>query len=426
MTSVSPENTLVTPGQSITDAGGNTWGINGAGQVTINGNADATTAHVTHLAYVNGLVWQENASGLWWSKSSPTAPWSPQYGTETVPISLPASVLGLPGANAIYSGAAMTDINGNKWSIVGGKVAVNGVVDPTTANVKELAYANGRVWQENAGNNWWSKTMPTDGWSASNANPVSGSFNVANNYGDNATINVGQITTAESAPAPGAVGTIIAAGVQATATTVSVSFSNSGTLVLNGNSSLSQGATLTVLGAYRAPAPFFGQLENNGAMSVTGTPTTKAMVNIGTLSGTGHIAAVNATLNIQAATGDQIQLTTSQLDIGGQGAFAANAGASGGMSFAAPITMDDASTITLFNTTATSEVLMEHAGRITAVDLYNGTTEVAALNVSLSDPAATNLYASVSSVTSGTTTTPTVTLGTTHTAQDLPISIHTV
>jgi hypothetical protein len=49
-----------------------------------------TTKNVNELAYVNGQVWQENASGLWWGKTSPMATWSPNGGTATSP--LPGSV----------------------------------------------------------------------------------------------------------------------------------------------------------------------------------------------------------------------------------------------------------------------------------------------------------------------------------------------
>ena len=42
----------------------------------------------------------------------------------------------------------------------GGQVAVNGTTDTTTANVTELAYVNGKVWQENASNLWWGKDQP--------------------------------------------------------------------------------------------------------------------------------------------------------------------------------------------------------------------------------------------------------------------------
>src|SRR6185312_7999395 len=64
------------------------------------------------------------------------------------------------------SKAAITDAAGNAWTITsGGQVAVNGVADTTTAGVKELAYVNGTIWQENTNNLWWGETAPNSGWS---------------------------------------------------------------------------------------------------------------------------------------------------------------------------------------------------------------------------------------------------------------------
>jgi hypothetical protein len=49
---------------------------------------DATTANVTELAYVNGKVWQENSSNLWWDKAKPTDAWLPADGTSTSPLTI--------------------------------------------------------------------------------------------------------------------------------------------------------------------------------------------------------------------------------------------------------------------------------------------------------------------------------------------------
>jgi hypothetical protein len=79
-----PDNSLVGYGQAITDAQENAWTITANGRVAVNGVSDPATADVTHLAYVNGVVWQENASNLWWSKTSPAAVWNPPDGTPAV------------------------------------------------------------------------------------------------------------------------------------------------------------------------------------------------------------------------------------------------------------------------------------------------------------------------------------------------------
>lgn len=67
------------------------------------------------------------------------------------------TVISLPGQS-------ITDANGNVWSIIGGSVAINGVIDPATSNVTEMAYENGLVWQKNTSNLWWSKATPSDAW----------------------------------------------------------------------------------------------------------------------------------------------------------------------------------------------------------------------------------------------------------------------
>ena len=82
----SPDNATVTTGsQAIVDASQDTWSIVN-GQVDVNGTIDTTTANVVELSLVGGKVWQENSNQFWWSKTSPTAPWSPDGGTSTSPL----------------------------------------------------------------------------------------------------------------------------------------------------------------------------------------------------------------------------------------------------------------------------------------------------------------------------------------------------
>jgi hypothetical protein len=166
----------------IVDAHGNTWSITSGGQVAVNGKVDTTTANVIELAYEKGVVWQENTSKLWWSKTLPTDAWGPAMGTSTspVPTATPAPTpaptpkptpVPTPAPtskdNTVVLGTAgkIVDAHGNTWTITaGGQVAVNGKVDTTTANVTELAYEKGLVWQENTAKLWWSKALPTDAW----------------------------------------------------------------------------------------------------------------------------------------------------------------------------------------------------------------------------------------------------------------------
>ena len=186
----SPSGTVVLAGSggSIRDAAGNVWTITSGGQVAVNGVADASTGNVVEIAYVNGLVWQEvcsktsfqyfelcfciheaptnkslqNTAKLWYSKTSPTAPWSPTLGTSTSPLPTPAPTQPptSPSGTVVKagSGGSIRDASGNVWSInAAGQVVVNGVADTSTANVVDLiAYVNGvsgvfrsnLVWQE--------------------------------------------------------------------------------------------------------------------------------------------------------------------------------------------------------------------------------------------------------------------------------------
>ena len=177
---------------TIQDASGNAWTITASGQVAINGTADVTTANVTELAYVDGAVWQENASKGWWGETTPNGGWTLGSGTTTSPLPVtvtppptpvppvtvtpPPTPITSPNDTIVLAGstAAIQDGKGNAWSITAsGQVAVNGAADATTANVKELAYVNGAVWQENTASLWWSKTLPTDQWAGgSSTSPV--------------------------------------------------------------------------------------------------------------------------------------------------------------------------------------------------------------------------------------------------------------
>ena len=168
---VSANDTVVLAGSSaaITDASGNTWTLAG-GVVNENGAAAGYSAGVAEIAYVNGTIWQENASALWWSWTG--TGWSTGAGTSTSPLPpappvTPPPPVASPNDTMVLadSTAAITDASGNKWTITStGQVAVNGVADTTTANVTELAYVNKGVWQENASKLWWGETSPAAGW----------------------------------------------------------------------------------------------------------------------------------------------------------------------------------------------------------------------------------------------------------------------
>jgi hypothetical protein len=217
---------------SIIDTSGNAWTITSGGLVAINGTADTTTANVTELAYVNGTIWQENASNLWWGETQPNAAWAPAMGTSVSP--LPASPTPTPAptpaptpmptpaptpmptptptappsANdtVVLAGSSVSiiDASGNAWTITsGGLVAVNGTADTTTANVTELAYVNGAVWQENASNLWWAKTNPTAAWApgmGTSTSPLPPPISIATNQ-TSTTVSQSQVSVVATAGA---------------------------------------------------------------------------------------------------------------------------------------------------------------------------------------------------------------------------------
>ena len=92
----------------ITDAAGNAWSLTSSGQVAVGGVADALTANVTELAYVDGTVWQENQAGLWWGKAAPSDAWGPAAGTATSPLPAPAQV---PVSISVTPAGATLQIN---------------------------------------------------------------------------------------------------------------------------------------------------------------------------------------------------------------------------------------------------------------------------------------------------------------------------
>jgi endoglucanase len=166
----SPDQTVLVAGsgQTITDDAGNAWTITSAGQVAVNGSADTTTYGVAELAFAGGRVWQENGANLWWSKSTPADPWGPAGGTASSPLAAPiGNDPAAAAATIVLAGSAqpIADGAGNAWTITdSGQVAVNGTVDATTSGVTELVLANGRIWQQNGANFWWSRSSPADAW----------------------------------------------------------------------------------------------------------------------------------------------------------------------------------------------------------------------------------------------------------------------
>ena len=62
---------------------------------------------------------------------------------------------------------SIIDASHNTWTIVNGAVDRNGTAAGYSANVAEIAYVGGTIWQENTSNLWWSWTGT--GWSTSSS-----------------------------------------------------------------------------------------------------------------------------------------------------------------------------------------------------------------------------------------------------------------
>jgi hypothetical protein len=447
----------------IVDVQGNKWTI-ANGQVLVNGVADPTTARVIGLVYVNDQIWQQNADNLWWGKSSPTGPWLPPDGASAPPGGTPQDIMTLSSA-----GEPITDGSGNTWAIVEGQVTLNGIPDGTTANVIELAYVNGKIWQENENHLWWSKSKPSDQWGPDYGtadNPVQaitrtwhgqdGAFSTAGDWNPNGVPQAGDTAVVQSGSvmvnpgdatgvnfvlqSPSATvefnhgGTYDIGDIQGTGTVSADGFYNPGAMVistgvhltsgahlvlnqiafgqtfaLNGNSSLTGGSDLTVKATGINHQPV-GSLGNNGTMEISASS-----LDVGFLNGTGHVKVINqGTVQVQlsAASSETIQLQSGHLEIGGSvPAYAA-------MHFLAPITeFGDNSSITLDNTQATAEMFAKTSPTAGELFLYNGSTVVADLHIS----GQSNLYAGYDPSASNSGA---VTISTVHTDQSLPIVTH--
>jgi hypothetical protein len=430
----SPNNTVISiNGQSIVDANGNKWTIVD-GRVAVNGVVDASTSNVIEMAFENNLVWQKSSHNLWWSKSVPTAAWQPPAGTAIDPI--PGQVASandtivtvIPGQPT----ASITDASGNAWSISNGGVTLNGVVDPTTANVVELAYVNGRIWQENINHLWWSKTTPSDPWgppAGTATNPAlhvtrvwtggSGSFSTPGHWtpngvpqladtaivGSNGVVsfpvgvatavnfdlrggtlqftttgafNIGSLTGSGSILIgnPGQTDRVVTTGIRLAGTTLQINefVGANASFAIHGSSTLSGGATLAAQLVGTASLPR-ATLENDGTMTVSAST-----LSVGMLNGYGAIEATGgSTLNlIGASATENIHLLSAHLNVGG-----GPIPTSTGMQFLASVTDFGAgSAITFANTQATSEVFQTTGATAGQLILYNGTTMVADFKIS--------------------------------------------
>jgi hypothetical protein len=142
---------LAAPSQSgpssvaqITDSSGNIWAIAG-GAAYENGALASYSANVTALLYDDNQLYQQNSAGLWYSWNGST--WIPTSDPRATPSPNDTTVPAVP---------QITDSSGNVWAIAGGVAYENGASAGASANVTELLYDDGTIYQENSAGTWYS------------------------------------------------------------------------------------------------------------------------------------------------------------------------------------------------------------------------------------------------------------------------------
>jgi hypothetical protein len=143
-------------------SGSNVWSSAGAGLV----GGTGVTKTVTGLAASTSLV-----TKLYLFRVTSINAAGPCVTSVLIPAAVATAIVAgaSPDLTVILLGstALITDAAANTWGIsAGGVVTVNGTPDATTNSVAEIAYVSGKVWQENSFGWWYSKTLPSDGWSA--------------------------------------------------------------------------------------------------------------------------------------------------------------------------------------------------------------------------------------------------------------------
>ena len=180
----SPDGTKITSAAAspIIDQAGNAWSLvqstSRGLQIALNGTVDPVTQNVVILETLNGAMVQQNSAGNWYSESGPGVGWTQLSGNPN-PVTPPLSLTPSPDGTKITSASAspIIDKSGNAWSLVqsassGLQIAVNGTVDPVTANVVLLETLGGNMVQENTSGNWYSEAGPTGSWAQIAAPPL--------------------------------------------------------------------------------------------------------------------------------------------------------------------------------------------------------------------------------------------------------------
>jgi len=287
----SPDNSIVSqPDQFLVDASGTTWTIV-KGQVAVNGIIDASTNRVTELAYETGTVWQENTDNLWWSKNPATNTWDPPGGTATSPVH---------SGNQVWFGGNGPFDTAADWS--GGSVPQAG----DNAVIARGTVIIGAVGAP--GVNFAFQSVP--GQATPTQNPTL-EFNSAGSY------SIGTVQTSVNseirldASSGGAIPNLTIAGIHSSASQLSILEYQGKAVVINGDSSLTDGASLSVRG-FNGFRPPLSHIENDGTMRIDASSAF-----LGALSGQGAVRVTNdGNVSITSATaGETIQLPSGHLNI---------------------------------------------------------------------------------------------------------------
>ena len=157
----SANNTTIPPATQIVDDRGAIWTICGSAQVCRNG-VTTISSNVDLILYYDPatdtppgrIVYQRNTVGdyYWWDNSVTSGnPWQGPVTDPRVPQGPPES----PHNTTIPPAANIVDSAGVTWTVSGGQIYRNGVVDPVTSNVNLLLYWNQTIYQRNTFNNWY-------------------------------------------------------------------------------------------------------------------------------------------------------------------------------------------------------------------------------------------------------------------------------
>ena len=122
----------------IVDANGNVYTVSG-GQIYRNGVVDPVTAGVTLLLYYKGAIYQY-AYGIWYELTGQQL----AGGRQRLDLASGRSGARLGQRHHHSAGPAqIVDANGNVYTVSGGRIYRDGVVDPVTAGVTLLLYYRG-------------------------------------------------------------------------------------------------------------------------------------------------------------------------------------------------------------------------------------------------------------------------------------------